>query len=70
MRMNVEGLLKPTQAEVERLALRETEPEHYKEFAPFERGPFFAVAVVIGVGLLSVLAVPARVLVRVLRGSL
>ena len=65
--MNLIALLKPTPEEIERLAIRESDPEHYNEFAPIERGPLVALAILLYVGVAAVLTAPFRILSRAWR---
>lgn len=57
-------LLQPGPDEIERLALRETDPSHYAEFEPITRGPVAAVVIVLAVGMAAVLVTPFRLLRR------
>ena len=52
------SFLKPTDPEIRRLAIEETDHTRSSGFAPFEKGPLFAVLVLAFVG---IAAVPAQI---------
>ena len=64
--MNLMQLLQPTPEEIEKLALRETDPLHYAEFEPLTRGPLFAALTIIGVGIAAIAITPLRLMSRLI----
>ena len=64
--MSLLGSLRPTPAEIERLALRETDPAHVDEFEPITRGLPFAIASLIAIGAAAVVVSPFRLAMRLL----
>lgn len=58
---------KPTNWEMEQLALRETDPKFHAEFEPFARGPLFAVSVLVFVVLCGIVAIPLRLAKRIMQ---
>jgi hypothetical protein len=56
--------LRPTDREMYALAMRETDPRRYEQFAPIVRGPVFAILAAAGLGLLALLWAPFRLLRR------
>jgi hypothetical protein len=67
--MSLLDLLRPEPLEIERLALREADPAHYEKFEPITRGFWFAVGVIVFVGVLAMVLSPFRLLAHLLRGS-
>ena len=47
-------MLKPNEAEIREVALRETDPDFAGEFLPFTKGPLVALLILAGVGLAAV----------------
>lgn len=58
--------LRPTAQDVRDLALRETDPLYYCEFEPIALGAAGNAAVLLIVGLAAAIALPVRLLARVL----
>jgi len=58
------GLVKPSDAELERLARREASPLEVRKFSPICLGPWGNAALLLGIGALAVLWVPARLVAR------
>jgi hypothetical protein len=60
------ALLKPTEAELGQLALRETDPQFYEDFEPLTRGPIYAVLVLFLVCICATVAIPSRLAKRLI----
>jgi hypothetical protein len=60
------GAVKPTEAEIKRLAIDEADPLRYARFEPIARGPLFGLCALALVGLA---ALPSSVF-RAIRGAL
>jgi len=56
--------LRPTDAEIRELARRETRPELASKFEPIARGPLFAIAALIAIGLAALPSLLVRLLLR------
>ena len=67
--MKLMRLLQPSEREIERLALRETDPDRYEHYRPIERGPLVAVGVLVFVAVAAVVVSPLRLIFRLLRGG-
>lgn len=60
------GYVKPTEAEITRLAIDEADPLRYARFEPIARGPVFALC---ALALIGLAAIPSS-LFRAIRGAL
>jgi hypothetical protein len=67
--LKLSTLLKPSPAQMQRFALRETDPDHAARFEPIARGPMVALLLLAWVGVAAIVAVPVDLLARVLRGD-
>lgn len=56
--------LRPTERDVFDLARRETDPRLLKHFEPIARGPAFAVAALVALGIVAACTVPFRLVLR------
>lgn len=65
--MSLLEYLRPTPAEIERLALRETDPARYAEFEPITRGFAYALGILLMVGIAAAAVTPFRLLARMLQ---
>jgi len=61
--------LRPTHAQMQRLALRETDPRESPSFEPIERGPIVGFLVLAWVGLAAIVAIPCIATVRAFRAE-
>lgn len=65
--MKLFRLLMPSALEIERLAVRETDPARCHEFEPITRGPVLAVALLVGVAIAALAVSPVRLVMRIIR---
>ena len=56
--MGLMARLRPTEREVHKLAVKETDPRLYSRFTPIARGFWFAVVALLILGLLAVVCTP------------
>lgn len=67
--MSLFAHLRPTPSEVERLALRETDPARYADFEPITRGFAYTACMIVVVGIAAVVVSPFRLAAALLRRS-
>lgn len=63
------NMMKPTHGELERFALRETDPRFYHEFVPYTRGPVFSIVMIIATLLAAAVVAPFRILSAALKAD-
>jgi predicted membrane-bound mannosyltransferase len=63
----VKKSLVPTDAEVVKLALRETDRAAYRDFTPITGGPLLAAVGLAAIGLLAVITAPLRIVMGLRR---
>lgn len=64
--MSLMDHLRPTEDQIECLALRETDPAYCDEFEPITKGPLIAVAIISLVGIAAMIVSPFRIAIRVM----
>ena len=65
----IADLLKPTDAEIRTVAVRETDPLHAGDFEPIAKGPLVALAILAAVGLAALPMTIFRLLLRGVRNE-